>query len=157
MSITIAHVLNQPISIASVAHTDFKMVFDKFKKHLKKFATTGIITIEQNSSNSTKVIISFIDREYEISFSTAYVDNNVFQGKIAARRNLENSVEIGSVTFNSRKALITDPLTKAEGSLHEAHFCRIVVYAWLLKDIGWDINQLPAKFLEGDSDNTVES
>jgi hypothetical protein len=155
MTITIAHVLNQPISVASVAHEEFKVVFAKFKKHLKKFASTGIITLAEDEAESSKVMFSFIDREYEVSLTTAYIDNNVFQGKVSMRRRAENSPEIGCVTFNSRKSRITEPLTKAEGSLVEAHFCRIVVYAWLLKDIGWDINQLTSNLNSSENSHFV--
>lgn len=140
MAISIAHILNEPISYATVAHAELKAVFDKFKKILGKFADTGIITIEDKSSDKSKIVISFIDRLYEIRFSSSYVEN-VFLGKISAWRKLENT-EIGFVTFDSRKARLTDPLTKAEGSLHEPHFCRILIYAWLLKDIGWNMAQL---------------
>lgn len=140
MAISLAHILNEPISYASVSHDELKTVFDKFKKILRKFANTGIITIEDKSSESNKITISFIDRHYDICFSSGYVDN-VFLGKISAWRKADHT-EIGFVSFNSRKARITDPLTKAEGSLYEPHFCRILIYSWLLKDIGWNIGQL---------------
>lgn len=152
MAITLAHILNEPISYASVTHEEFKTVFDKFKKILRKFASTGIIAIEDKSPDPTKITISFIDRDYEIRFSSGYVDN-VFLGKISAWRKLENT-EIGFVTFNSRKARITDPLTKAEGCLHEPHFCRILVYAWLLKDIGWNMGQLNKIHAQADTPET---
>ena len=142
MAITIAHILNQPISYATVAHDELKSVFDRFKKNLIKFSDTGIITIEDKSNDKTKIIISFIDRLYEIRFTSGYVEN-VFLAKISACRKADNNdIEIGFVQFDSRKARITDPLTKAEGSLHEPHFCRILIYAWLLKDIGWDMAQI---------------
>jgi hypothetical protein len=141
MAISLAHILNEPISHACVAHEEFKLVFDKFRKTLIKFANTGIFTIEDKASNDkTKIRLSFLDRDYEIRFTSCYIEN-VFIGRIAAWRIKENT-EIGFITFHSRKARITDPLTKAEGSLHEPHFCRILVYAWLLKDIGWNIGQL---------------
>jgi hypothetical protein len=144
MAISLAHILNEPISYATVAHDELKSVFDKFKKILKKFDDTGIITIEEQGSNKSKITISFIDRIYEIRFSSGYQEN-VFLGKISAwRKTAQMETEIGFVTFNSRKARITDPLTKAEGSLHEPHFCRILIYAWLLKDIGWNMAQLHA-------------
>ena len=142
MAITLAHILNEPISYAIVAHDELKNVFDKFKKILTKFENTGIITIENKTTDKSRITISFIDRIYEIRFSSSYV-NNIFMGKISAWRKFENiDTEIGFVTFNSKKARITDPLTKAEGSLLEPHFCRILIYAWLLKDIGWDIGQI---------------
>lgn len=153
MAISLAHILNEPISYASVTHDEFKIVFDKFKKILKKFANTGIIAVEDKSIDPTKIAISFIDREYEIRFSSCYVDN-VFLGKISAWRKAENT-EIGFVTFNSRKSRITDPLTKAEGSLLEPHFCRILVYAWLLKDIGWNMGQLNKLNEQPDSEETA--
>lgn len=154
MGITIAHILNEPISYASVTHADLKQVFDKFKKILKKFDDTGIITIDGESTDKSKITISFIDRDYEICFTTSYVDN-VFLGKISAWRKLENiKTEIGSVTFNSRKSRIIDPLTKAEGCLHEPHFCRILVYAWLLKDLGWNVGQLDKSNPQADSVET---
>jgi hypothetical protein len=140
MAITLAHILNEPISYASANHADLKQVFDKFKKILKKFANTGILAVEDEPADKSKITLSFIDRDYEIRFSSSYVDN-VFLGKISAWSKSDNT-EIGSVTFNSRKARITDPLTKAEGSLHEPHFCRILIYAWLLKDIGWNMGQI---------------
>jgi hypothetical protein len=146
MALTLAHILNEPISYASVTHADFKSVFDKFKKILQKFANTGIIEVENKSNDPAKIILSFVGREYEIRFTTGFI-NNVFHGRIAAWRKLEafsseSATEIGFVTFHSRKGRITDPLTKAEGSLLEPHFCRILIYAWLLKDLGWDMAQL---------------
>lgn len=152
MAISLAHILDEPISYASVTHDEFKIVFDKFKKILKKFANTGIISVEDKSIDPTKITISFIDREYEICFTSGYVDN-IFLGKISAWRKSENT-EIGFVTFNSRKSRITDPLTKAEGSLHEPHFCRILVYAWLLKDIGWNMGQLNKLNEQADTEET---
>lgn len=156
MAITIAHILNEPISYATVAHGELKMVFDKFKKILSKFADTGIITIEDKSSDKSKIVISFIDRIYEIRFSSGYVEN-VFLGKISAwRKSADTDIEIGFVSFDSRKARITDPLTKAEGSLHEAHFCRILIYAWLLKDIGWNMGQLNKINEQADTEETSD-
>lgn len=156
MAITLAHILNEPISYATVAHDELKSVFDKFKKILIKFSDTGIFTIEDKSSDKSKISITFIDRLYEIRFTSGYVDN-VFLGKISAWRKSENAdAEVGSVTFDSRKARITDPLTKAEGSLHEPHFCRILVYAWLLKDIGWNLAQINHLKPQPDAEKTAE-
>ncbi len=149
MAITLAHILNEPISYASVTHADLKSVFDKFKKILRKFANTGIIEVETQTADSSKMILAFVEREYEIRFTTSFVEN-VFQARIGAWRKMDGfgtqtATEIGFVTFHSRKARITDPLTKAEGSLLEPHFCRILVYGWLLKDLGWDMAQLSAR------------
>jgi hypothetical protein len=142
MAISLIHVLNEHISYASVSHDDLKTVFDKFKKTLKKIASTGVIVADETFSHSTKISVFFADREYEIRFTSGFFEN-VYQGKISAWRESENgSIEIGFITFRSKKERVTDPLTKAEGSITEPHFCRVLLYAWLLKDLGWDMAQI---------------
>lgn len=145
MTPTIEPILNQPVSYAAVTHQELKMAFDKFKKFIKKFAETGVISLVANTEQSNKLSFLYIDREYEICFSSSYVKND-FLGKITAYHKTHHQVfEIGSVNFNSRKARIIEPLTQAEGSLHETVFCKTILYAWLLQDINWDFGQLSKK------------
>ncbi len=142
MTPKISPILNHPIALSSVAHAEFKSVFDKFKKFIKKLSHTGIISLADKLDHNTKIAFFYIDREYEIRFSSGYI-NRVFVGIITAYRKLDNTfVEIGSINFDSRKARVIEPLTQAEGSLHETLFCKTVLYAWLLKELGWDFKQL---------------
>lgn len=155
MTPKIAHILNHPVALASVTHAELKTVFDKFKKFVKKLAQTGIISLVNNSDNSAKITFIYIDREYDIQFSSGY-ENRVFMGKITAYRKIENAVfEIGSISFDSRKARIIEPLTQAEGSLHETLFCKTVLYAWLLKETGWDFTQLSQQLNELNEPNVL--
>lgn len=145
MTPTIEPILNQPVSYAAVTHQELKMAFDKFKKFIKKFAETGIISLVADTEQPSKLSFLYIDREYEICFSSGYVKSDFF-GKITAYRKAHHQVlEIGAVSFNSRKARILEPLTQTEGSLHETVFCKTILYAWLLQDINWDFAQLSKK------------
>jgi len=153
MTPTIEPILNQPISYAAVTHQELKMAFDKFKKFIKKFAETGIISLVADTEQPSKLTFLYIDREYQICFSSGYVKSD-FLGKITAyRQSNQQLIEIGAINFNSRKARIIEPLTQAEGSLHEVVFCKTILYAWLLHDINWDFAKLSKKNADKASKN----
>lgn len=141
------------LSQVSNRHNTFWNIFKTFQKNIVHLQsdTYPVRGIKLENVSNKKTLISFIERTYELNFTSCMV-NGVIKGKISISRILgENSAnEFTSITYNGQSiADVTPPQGEDPISLAEDSCCLNLVLNWLSSEINAQQGAtLSSKFLK---------
>ena len=114
-------------------HNNFKNIFLKFKKNIMYLGSDrspvkGMV-IKSECDNVAQ--ICFIDRKYELRFSSDKVDGKI-KGKISAKRILDDNscIDLNDITYDGESKI-----EGRAGMLINDTECIKLVFNWLLEEI----------------------
>jgi hypothetical protein len=131
--------MTNELSHVSNRHNTFRNIFKTFQKNIDHLQsdTFPVKGIKLENVSDKKTFITFIERTYELNFTSCMV-NGAIKGKISVSRIFgeKSANEFASITYNGQSiADVTPPQGEDPISLAEDSCCLNLVLNWLSNEI----------------------